>query len=223
MKLIHIVGARPNFIKLWPVYEAAKKRDIEQVVVHTGQHYDYEMSEMFFEELSLPKPDVNLNVGSGSHAWQTGLIMLKLEDYLKEEDRRAVVVVYGDVNSTLAAAVTAAKLNFKIAHVEAGIRSWDNTMPEEINRKVVDEISDYRFCPSEVARRNINGSWLGERALNVGDVTYDAFLWAQDKLGPPKSTKDLRNDHILVTIHRERNTEPETFRQIEDAITNIGE
>ena len=213
MKLIHVVGARPNFIKLWPVYEAAEKVGAEQTIVHTGQHYDYEMSKMFFDELHLPQPDVNLNVGSGTHAWQTGLIMLKLEDCLRESDRRAIVMVYGDVNSTMAAAVTAVKLGFRIAHVEAGIRSWDNSMPEEINRKIVDEISDYLFYPSRVARDNL--SFM--KGDFVGDVTYDAFLKVRDDLPV------FQSGHIFITIHRENNTEESGFRKIEGAIKALTE
>jgi UDP-N-acetylglucosamine 2-epimerase len=202
MQLIHIVGCRPNFIKLAPVYEAAKKRGASQIVIHTGQHYDYEMSEMFFDELGLPRPEINLGVTL------TGLMLMKLEDCLKQ--MKGTVIVYGDTNSTLAGALAAKKLKFKVAHVEAGIRSWDNTMPEEINRKVVDEISDVLFCPSEVAKSNLNG-----KAMNVGDVTYDAFLKAQRDL------VKCSQSHYLVTIHRENNTEEDRFRKIESTIKRI--
>ena len=148
MKVMHIVGARPNFMKVAPMMEEMTRQGgFEQRLVHTGQHYDAKLSKVFFEELGLPKPDIDLNVGSGSHAEQTGRVMIELEKVLQLETPDLVVVV-GDVNSTLAASITAAKLGIKIAHVEAGLRSFDRTMPEEINRLVTDAIADLLWTPS---------------------------------------------------------------------------
>src|ERR1700722_6486993 len=153
MHILHVVGARPNFMKAAPVIRAIQKRpNILQSLVHTGQHYDVNMSDVFFHQLQIPAPDVNLNVGSGSHAKQTADIMTGLEDVMLER-KPDIVLVYGDVNSTVAAALVCAKLQIKVAHVEAGLRSFDRTMPEEINRLVTDQLADILFTPSEDADR----------------------------------------------------------------------
>src|SRR5580704_4396537 len=150
MKLLHIVGARPNFPKLGPVWRAARREGIDQVVVHTGQHYDDAMSAAFFRDLGIPEPDLNLEVGSGSHAVQTARVMERIEPVMIREEPDWVVV-YGDVNSTVAAALVAAKLQRRVAHVEAGLRSYDRAMPEEINRVVTDRLSDLLLTPSRSA------------------------------------------------------------------------
>jgi UDP-N-acetylglucosamine 2-epimerase (non-hydrolysing) len=150
----HVVGARPNFMKAAPVIRALAARHVPQVVIHTGQHYDERMSEVFFRDLGLPEPDLNLGVGSGSHAVQTAAIMVELEKAFQALDP-AVVVVYGDVNSTLAAAVVTAKIGLPLAHVEAGLRSFDRTMPEEINRVVTDVLADLLFTTSPEAAANL--------------------------------------------------------------------
>src|ERR1043165_2587470 len=155
MLLMHVVGARPNFMKVAPVLAASLKYPrIRTVLVHTGQHYDEKMSEVFFRDLELPMPDVNLGVGPGSHAVQTAQIMLRIESVLLEQ-KPNLVVVYGDVNSTVAAALVAVKLGIRVAHVEAGLRSFDRSMPEEINRIVTDSISEIRFTPSEDGDENL--------------------------------------------------------------------
>jgi len=156
IKIINIVGARPNFIKIYPVLTEQKKYPelIQPILVHTGQHHDFEMSRIFFQDLRIPKPDYNLEVGSGSHAWQTAKIMEKLEKVLLKEDPNLVIVV-GDVNSTLAGALTAAKLNIPVAHIEAGLRSFDMSMPEEINRVLTDHISDYLFVTELSGVKNL--------------------------------------------------------------------
>ena len=152
--VLHITGARPNFPKAAPVIAALRARGVKQLLVHTGQHFDDKLSAVFFRELDLPEPDVNLGVGSGSHAAQTGQIMALLEP-LFIEHQPAVVVVYGDVNSTVAAALVAAKLGIPVAHVEAGLRSFDRTMPEEINRLVVDALADVLLTTSEIGRAHV--------------------------------------------------------------------
>ena len=162
MKIINIVGARPNFKKIAPlIKEMRKHAEIEAKLVHTGQHYDVSMAGQFFEDLLVPPPDVSLEVGSGSHAYQTGEVMKRLEPIL-ERERPDVVVVVGDVNSTLAAALTAAKLQIQVAHVEAGLRSFDRSMPEEINRLLTDAISDYLFVTEESGKRNLLAEGISE-------------------------------------------------------------
>jgi UDP-N-acetylglucosamine 2-epimerase (non-hydrolysing) len=153
--ILHVVGARPNFMKASPVFHAlSKETGVTQTLVHTGQHYDVSMSDVFFRELDIPEPDVNLRVGSSSHAQQTGEIMIRLEPVIIER-KPDWVLVYGDVNSTAAAALVCAKLRVKVAHVEAGLRSFDRSMPEEINRLVTDQLADLLFTPSQDGNENL--------------------------------------------------------------------
>src|SRR5579863_972774 len=152
--ILHVVGARPNFVKVAPVMSALAQRGFRQTLVHTGQHYDVNMSDVFFQELSIPSPQVNLCVGTGSHARQTAEIMTRFEPVVLEH-KPDLVLVYGDVNSTVAAALVCAKLLVKVGHVEAGLRSFDRTMPEEINRRVTDQLSDILFTPSDDGNVNL--------------------------------------------------------------------
>src|SRR5882762_738582 len=177
MRIVSVVGARPNFMKLAPVdRELARRRDVEHVIVHTGQHYDSEMSAAFFEELWIPAPDYHLGVGSGSHAAQTAAVMQRLEPVLAGA-RPDVVLVYGDVNSTLAAALVAAKLGLRVGHVEAGLRSGDWTMPEEINRVVTDRLSDLLFVPSRDAVENLLHEGIPLQQIQfVGNVMIDTLV-----------------------------------------------
>src|SRR5277367_902092 len=155
MHILHVVGARPNFMKAAPVLRALSERSgLKQTLVHTGQHYDANMSDVFFRQLGLPPPDVNLSVGSGSHAQQTAEIMSRFEPFVLEQ-KPDLVLVYGDVNSTVAGALVCSKLQVPIGHVEAGLRSFDRTMPEEINRLVTDQLADFLFTPSEEAGANL--------------------------------------------------------------------
>ena len=178
MKIMHIVGARPNFMKVVPIMREMAKypQGFEQLLVHTGQHYDDNMSRVFFEELELPQPDIYLGMGSGSHAQQTGLIMLAFEPVLLEYKPDWVIVV-GDVNSTAACALTAAKLGIKVAHVEAGLRSFDRTMPEEINRVLVDHIADLLFTTEPSANENLRQEGISKEKIHfVGNVMIDTLV-----------------------------------------------
>lgn len=210
MKIVSIVGARPQFIKAAAVSRKLQGRH-EEVLVHTGQHYDYEMSGIFFEGLELPKPKASLGVGSGSHGFQTGAMLKAIEDVLLVE-RPSCVVVYGDTNSTLAGALAASKLSIPIAHVEAGLRSFNRRMPEEINRVMADHLSDLLFCPSETAVSNLAAEGVSQNVHLVGDVMLDVLNWAKERLGAKQSAilERLglsRQAYLLATVHRSENTD----------------
>jgi UDP-N-acetylglucosamine 2-epimerase (non-hydrolysing) len=211
MKLLHVVGARPNFMKLAPVLLAARDcPDVEQVTVHTGQHYDYEMSGQFFAELEIPPPDQNLEVGSGSHARQTAAVIERLEPVL-EHQRPDWVLVYGDVNSTLAGALVAAKLGLRLAHVEAGLRSRDRSMPEEINRLLTDQLADLLFTPSRDADANLLAEGIpAERIRFVGNVMVDTLLRLRPRARALAMHRRLglaERRYAFVTLHRPSNVD----------------
>lgn len=225
MKLLHVVGARPNFPKLAPVYRAAVAQSIEQIVVHTGQHYDEAMSGAFFRDLGIPAPDVNLDVGSASHAVQTARIMERIEPVLLEQ-RPDWLVVYGDVNSTLAATLVAAKLGIRVAHVEAGLRSYDRTMPEEINRLATDRLADLLLTPSRDADETLRGEGEPERKIAfVGNVMIDTLFHSLERARATKfhATLGLRDDdYVAVTIHRPSNVDsPVQLESIVAALVQI--
>jgi UDP-N-acetylglucosamine 2-epimerase (non-hydrolysing) len=228
IKILCVVGARPNFIKIAPLFEEFKRyKTIKPVLVHTGQHYDFEMSKVFFQELKIPKPDYNLEVGSGTHAWQTAKIMEKLEPVILKEKPDLVIVV-GDVNSTLAGALTAAKLNIPVAHIEAGLRSFDFSMPEEINRVLTDRISTFLFCPTKTAVKNLKKEGIKKGVYNVGDITYDTFLKyigiAQKKSQILKKLNLKPKSYFLLTLHRPSNVDNlENLKNILEAIGESGE
>ena len=206
----HVVGARPNFMKAAPVIRALDERGVDQTVVHTGQHYDRQMSDVFFRDLGLPEPDINLGVGSGSHAAQTAALMVALERAF-EDQRPALVVVYGDVNSTVAAALVVAKLLVPLAHVEAGLRSWDNTMPEEINRRVTDLLSDLLFVTSPEGVDNLRAMGVaGERIHLVGNPMIDTLLLNLERFDPGRMRTALRlpeGPYAVATLHRPANVD----------------
>jgi UDP-GlcNAc3NAcA epimerase len=226
MKVLTIVGARPQFIKAAPVSRELRKQHHE-VLVHTGQHYDATMSDIFFRELEIPEPDYNLAIGSGPHGEQTGAMLAAIERVLLVENPNWVLV-YGDTNSTLAGALAAAKLHCKVAHVEAGLRSFNRRMPEELNRVLTDHISDLLFCPTETAVDNLAREGITDGVHLVGDVMHEALLWAAEK-AKVRSTilQDLRVErkrYLLVTVHRAENTDdPARLRAILDAFAAIGE
>ena len=227
LKVINVVGARPNFMKVAPLVEAMKRREREftPLVVHTGQHYDSMMSEAFFRDLDLPEPDLYLNVGSGSHAAQTAAVMERFEPVVLQEKPDWVVVV-GDVNSTLACALVCVKLGVKVAHVEAGLRSRDRTMPEEFNRLLTDQIADLLFTPSQDADDNLRKEGIPEERIRfVGNIMIDSLYkhLAPSKDSMIRETLGLFDtDYAVLTLHRPSNVdEPETFSRILDAVEEI--
>jgi UDP-GlcNAc3NAcA epimerase len=228
MRVLSIVGARPQFVKLAVICRAMEKRpDVAQwrhTIVHTGQHYDPSLSGVFFEELAIPRPDYDLEVGSGSHGNQTGDMLKRLEPVL-EAERPDWVLLYGDTNSTLAGALAAAKAGLKIAHIEAGLRSYRRGMPEEINRVVADHLSDLLFCPTEIAMENLRREGLGAKAVWTGDVMLDASLQyrqlAESRGGPLADTWHP-GKFALATVHRAENTDDAgRLREIVGALEEI--
>ena len=227
-KIVHVVGARPNFMKVAPVIEALKDdASLQQVLVNTGQHYDDTMVGAFFRDLALPPPDRDLGVGSGSHAVQTAKIMIGFEEVCLAE-RPDLVVVVGDVNSTVAAALVAAKLPVPIAHVEAGLRSFDRTMPEEINRIVTDQLSQLLLTPSADANENLRQEGIpAERIHLVGNIMIDPLLRFLPKAGFDRISGRFclqQREYAVLTLHRPSNVdEPATFGSILEAIDVIGD
>lgn len=220
MDLTLIAGARPNFMKIAPIIREIKNvqkagKNLTYKLVHTGQHYDDKLSKVFFEELQIPQPDVNLGAGSGSQATQTAKIMVEFETYLLQNPTDLVIVV-GDVNSTMACTIVAKKLNTKVAHVEGGIRSWDMSMPEEINRMATDALSDYFFTTSSVANENLRKCGVtDERIFFVGNTMIDSLLANLTKIQKPAVYEQARleqGNFCVLTLHRPSNVDyPEKF------------
>ncbi len=226
MKIINIVGARPNFMKIAPLMEAYRSRpEITPILVHTGQHYDEEMSDLFFRQLGIPRPDLNLEVGSSSHGRQTAEIMKRFEPVVIEEEPDLVVVV-GDVNSTIACGLVAVKLGVKLAHVEAGLRSFDRTMPEEINRVLSDAVSDLLFCTEQSGVRNLLNEGVGEEKIHlVGNVMIDTLLKHRERAEGSGVLEELGlspDGYAVLTLHRPANVDdPEVFSGIVAALEEI--
>jgi UDP-N-acetylglucosamine 2-epimerase (non-hydrolysing) len=225
MKIISIVGARPQFIKTSPLFKEIKKKN-NGILVHTGQHYDYEMSKLFFDQLGIPEPDYNLGVGSSSQGEQTGKMVIETEKVLIKE-KPDCVLVYGDTNSTLAGVLSAVKLHIKTAHVEAGLRSFDKSMPEEINRVLTDHCSDLLFAPTKTSVENLHRENIKKGVHLTGDVMLDAL---QENIKLAEKTRvldELRikpNDYFLTTIHRQSNTDnPQNLSNLLEALSNINE
>ena len=223
MKIVTVVGARPQFIKCAPVSRELRKEHTE-ILVHTGQHYDPEMSDIFFDELKIPKPDYNLGVGSGSHSKQTGDILAKIEEVLLTE-KSDLVIVYGDTNSTLAGALAAAKLHIPVAHVEAGLRSFDRAMPEEINRVLTDHISNILYCPTQTAVNNLRNEGITRGVHLVGDVMVDALQFnmeiAEDRSQILERLGVALKEYLVLTVHRPANTD--SREHMENIIGAVGE
>lgn len=224
MKIATVVGARPQFIKAASVSRILR-RSHQELLIHTGQHYDANMSDIFFDELHIPRPDVNLGIGSGPHGAQTGAILKSVEDVLIQEKPDALMV-YGDTNSTLAGALAASKLHIPVIHIEAGLRSFNRRMPEEINRVLTDHLSEWLFCPTETAVRNLAAEGITRGVCQNGDVMYDAFLYnlelAQKNSRVLETLGLTPKGYVLCTIHRAENTDdPERLTQILRAIAEI--
>jgi UDP-N-acetylglucosamine 2-epimerase (non-hydrolysing) len=213
MKVLSVVGARPQFVKCAPVSRELR-RVHEEVLVHTGQHYDYLLSEVFFRDLGIPAPDYHLEIGSGSHGVQTGRMLGAIEEVIGKEEPD-IVLVYGDTNSTLAGALAAAKMHVPVAHVEAGLRSFDRRMPEEVNRVLTDHASDLLFCPTETAVANLAAEGITRGVHLTGDVMVDA-LQENLALAKERATVDLpATGYFLATVHRASNTDdPVALRAI---------
>ena len=223
MHFLHVVGARPNFMKVAPVMRALGARQgVRQTLVHTGQHYDRSMSDVFFRELEIPEPDFNLAVGSGTHAEQTGQIMLRFEPVVLEQ-KPDWVLVYGDVNSTIATALVCAKLQIPVAHVEAGLRSFDRSMPEEINRLLTDQIADLLFTPSVDGDRNLINEGVPQEHIHfVGNVMIDTLVRLLPKAAGTLPQGELPTQFALVTLHRPSNVDDLSgLKNLLDALTGI--
>ena len=227
LKIITVVGARPQFIKAAPVSRALRKAGHMEFLVHTGQHYDTNMSAIFFQELHIPEPDVNLEVGSNSHGKQTGQMLIRLEEILQKE-KPDWVLIYGDTNSTLAGALAAVKLHIPVAHVEAGLRSFNRRMPEEHNRVVADHLSDLLLCPTQTAVDNLTREGITQGVHLVGDVMYDSVLYnievAEKRSHILEELKLSSKSYALATIHRAENTDnQEHLTSIFQALENIAQ
>lgn len=224
MKIVTIIGARPQFIKAAPLSIEIRK-SFKEIIIHTGQHYDQSMSEIFFQELEISYPDYNLEVNQGNHGQQTGKMLIGIEEILVKE-KPDIVLVYGDTNSTLAGALAASKLHIPIAHIEAGLRSFNRKMPEEINRILTDHISKYLFVPSKQSIKNLNNEGIDKGIFEVGDIMYDSVLLFKEKAKVKSSILSKLNltnkDFHLLTIHRAENTSsPNNIQGIFDAISEI--
>lgn len=227
MRILTVVGARPQFVKAAPVGKAIRKAGHTEILVHTGQHYDYEMSQVFFEQMDIPAPHVNLGIGSGTHGWQTGQMLIGLEEVLQVEEPDWVVV-YGDTNSTLAAALAASKLRLPLAHVEAGPRGFNWELPEECNRVVTDHCADLLFCATQTDLDNLAREGIEQGVHLVGDTMYDALLQfgpiarhhstILDKLGLTSGS------YLLATVHRAHNSDDaENLSALVTAFASLGE
>ncbi|MBP1464744.1 UDP-N-acetylglucosamine 2-epimerase (non-hydrolyzing) [Candidatus Chloroploca sp. M-50] len=227
MNILTVLGARPQFIKAAPVSKALREAGHHEYLVHTGQHYDHAMSQIFFDELGIPQPDVNLGVGSGGHGKQTGAMLMRLEEVILEQ-RPDWVLVYGDTNSTLAGALAAVKLHVPVAHVEAGLRSFNRTMPEEHNRILTDHCADLLFCPTQTAVNNLAHEGITQGVHLVGDTMYDAVLQfgelARQRSRILETLGLTPKQYLLATVHRPYNTDnPEHLRSIIAAFVECGE
>lgn len=218
MKILTVIGARPQFIKAAPLSRLFRSRNIEEYILHTGQHYDPKMSKIFFDDLKIPLPTLNLSIGSASHGKQTGFMLIEIEKVVKNY-KPDWVLVYGDTNSTLAGALAASKLNIKVVHVESGLRSFDRKMPEEINRLLTDHVSNLLCCPSEKAVKQLHSEGIKDVVAWTGDIMFDAFLY---DLGLAANTPDLYNcspNFALLTMHRPSNTDD--LKNLSQRLTQI--
>lgn len=226
MKIASIIGVRPQFVKASVISQELRKSH-EEILIHTGQHYDYQMNKIFFDQLNIPEPDYHLNIGSGSHGYQTGEMVKKIEDVLIKE-KPDFVLTYGDTNSTLAGVLVSSKLHIKNGHIESGLRSFDKTMPEEINRVVTDHCSDVLFCPTNNAVENLKREGIIENVYLSGDVMVDSLLYnkeiAEEKSEILTELNLESKKYIVTTVHRANNTDiEENLRNIVDAFSELNE
>jgi UDP-GlcNAc3NAcA epimerase len=234
MKIVTVIGARPQFIKAAvfsrAVFEWNKKQSdekVQEVIVHTGQHYDHNMSQVFFDELGIPKPDYDLGIGGGTHGAATGAMLEKVEKVLQEE-KPDWLLVYGDTNSTLVGSLAAAKLHIKVVHIEAGLRSFNKRMPEEINRILTDHLSDVSFCPTDTAVKHLESEGIKKGVFNVGDVMFDASLFYRHKADEDSNILSqlgiTTKKYVLTTCHRAENTDCDVrLAGIVDGLNKIAE
>lgn len=221
MKVLSVVGARPQFVKLAPICRELDRVGAGHVIVHTGQHYDARMSDAFFEDLGIASPDVHLGVGSGGHGQQTGAMLAGLDPVI-EAERPDWVMVYGDTNSTMAGALSAVKLHVPVAHLEAGLRSYNRRMPEEINRVLTDHAADLCLAPTRLAMDNLAREGLASRARLVGDVMTDVCLLTREAVAGREVAGLPRGEFVLATIHRAENTDdPERLRDVVSALSQL--
>lgn len=221
--ILSIVGARPQFIKLFPISEEIRKH-YEEKIIHTGQHFDKEMSDTFFRELGIPEPDVNLNINRGNHGNQTGRMLIELEKYMLDI-KPDLVIVFGDTNTTLSGTLAAAKLHIPVVHVESGLRSFNKLMPEEINRVLTDHAADYLFAPTKSAMNNLEKEGLNERSFYTGDVMVDVSLTILEKAKNESTIEQklqIEAPYHLMTLHRPYNVdEPERLKLILQKISKV--
>jgi UDP-N-acetylglucosamine 2-epimerase len=215
-----IVGARPNFVKMFPLTKTLDESKHQHVLVHTGQHYDINMSDVFFKEMSVKPADYNLGVGSGLHGFQTGEIIKKTEEVIIKEEPD-VVIVPGDTNTTLGGALSAAKLHVKVAHLEAGLRSFNKRMPEEINRILTDHCSDFLFCPTQLAIKNLKKEGIIDGVHYVGDTMFEIAHLVKDKVKAAPKISDIPDEYLLATIHRAENTTKERLPSIMQSLSAL--
>jgi UDP-N-acetylglucosamine 2-epimerase (non-hydrolysing) len=225
VKVLSVVGARPQFVKLAPMAAELRKRDHEHVIVHTGQHYDVNMSDVFFRDLGIPDPDTHLAVGSASHGRQTGAILARMDDVL-ERHHPQWVLVYGDTNSTIAGALSAVKMGIPLAHLEAGLRSFNRRMPEEHNRVLTDHAADLCLAPTDLAMRHLEREGLAPNSVLVGDVMIDVLLQVRDLVSGRTPTLphgvDANAPYYVATLHRAENTDdPQRLRAIVEGLAAV--
>ncbi len=220
LKILSIVGARPNFVKMFPLTKIINKSKHDHILVHTGQHYDINMSDIFFKEMDVKPADYNLGVGSGLHGYQTGEMLKAIEKVIIENEPD-VVIVPGDTNSTISGALAAAKLHVKVAHLEAGLRSFNRRMPEEINRILTDHCSDLLFCPTHVAVRNLKNEGITKNVFQTGDTMYEIAFMIEDKVNAIPRRDEIPDEYLLSTIHRAENTTDEKLPKIMDELGRL--
>ena len=221
-KILSIIGARPQFIKYSSISNLLKKK-FNEILIHTGQHYDYNMSKVFFDGLNIPSPKYNLKIGSGLHSKQTGMMMVKLEEIMLKE-KPDVVMVFGDTNTTLAGSLASVKLKIKLAHIEAGLRSFNKSMPEEINRICTDHISDFLFCPSKDSVINLKNEGITKNVFDVGDIMKDTIVnnkkFIKIRYSVLSKSNNLKRPYYYITIHRQENTD--NIGILKNLLDNLG-